>query len=569
MTDEITFESSNLENIEAGQLKAKLSADGTRVLRYYIDFRQTALDLHKELTAPDVWILQNKVNTLMAQWDKRYDAYRAKREVAKGKELAGDLTIQAELQRDALRNTLNRTLTIDDTVDWMVLKDNSEYQAKPFPEDFREIPVERPKPDFPKIGILQKILGRTARLKAEYELSLETYRLEAKTVSQKNSVRRRDFEIKRDAWNREQITKKRAFERRQTEENTKVDYLERAWLEGQTEAVEEHASIVLEASQHEEVVPKEWELQYQPAAKLMLVRYRLPSPDTLPTVKTVRFVAATGELKETSISDKDLKALFDDLCYQVCLRTLHELFEADIPHNISKIVFNGWTDSIDKATGKRAVSTLLSVMTTREDFLNINLAQIDPKTCFKALKGISASTLIGLTPIAPVMELIKTDRRFVGTQAVELEDDGTTNLAAMNWEEFEHLVRDVFEREFAARGGEVKITQSSNDGGVDAVAFDPDPISGGKIIIQAKRYTRTVGLSAVRDLYGTTMNEGASRGILVTTADYGPAAYKFAADKPLTLMTGAHLLHLLEKHGTKAKIDIRGARQQMGLKEKR
>lgn len=95
---------------------------------------------------------------------------------------------------------------------------------------------------------------------------------------------------------------------------------------------------------------------------------------------------------------------------------------------------------------------------------------------------------------------------------------------------------------------------------MDAVAFDPDPITGGKIVIQAKRYTRTVGVSAVRDLYGTVMNEGASRGILVTTADYGPDAYSFANGKPLTLMNGANLLHMMQRHGQKAKIDLKEAR---------
>lgn len=106
----------------------------------------------------------------------------------------------------------------------------------------------------------------------------------------------------------------------------------------------------------------------------------------------------------------------------------------------------------------------------------------------------------------------------------------------------------------------MKVTRSSSDGGVDAIAFDPDPISGGKIVIQAKRYTRTVTVSAVRDLFGTVMNEGASKGILVTTADYGPDAYQFATGKPLTLLNGANLLHLMEKHGYNARIDIREAR---------
>jgi restriction system protein len=114
----------------------------------------------------------------------------------------------------------------------------------------------------------------------------------------------------------------------------------------------------------------------------------------------------------------------------------------------------------------------------------------------------------------------------------------------------------------------VKITQASSDGGVDAVAFDPDPITGGKIVIQAKRYTQTVGVSAVRDLFGTVQHEGASRGILITTADYGPDAHKFASGKPLSLLSGSHLLHMLSKHGFNAKIDLREARKELRLKDR-
>lgn len=132
----------------------------------------------------------------------------------------------------------------------------------------------------------------------------------------------------------------------------------------------------------------------------------------------------------------------------------------------------------------------------------------------------------------------------------------------MDWESFEHLVRQIFEQEFVSEGGEVKVTQASRDGGVDAVAFDPDPIRGGKYMIQAKRYTRTVGVAAVRDLYGTVIHEGADRGILVTTSDYGADSVNFAKDKPLTLINGAQLLSLLEKHGHQARIDLREAREQ-------
>jgi len=64
----------------------------------------------------------------------------------------------------------------------------------------------------------------------------------------------------------------------------------------------------------------------------------------------------------------------------------------------------------------------------------------------------------------------------------------------------------------------------------------------------------------VRDLYGTVVNEGANRGILVTTSDYGPDAYRFAQGKPLTLLNGGNLLSLLSEHGHSARINLSEAR---------
>ena len=83
----------------------------------------------------------------------------------------------------------------------------------------------------------------------------------------------------------------------------------------------------------------------------------------------------------------------------------------------------------------------------------------------------------------------------------------------------------------------------------------PGPIFGGKVVIQAKRYKNTVGVSAARDLFGTLQNEGASKGILVTTSGYGQASFDFAQNKPIELIDGANLLYLLSEHaGIEAKI---------------
>jgi len=118
--------------------------------------------------------------------------------------------------------------------------------------------------------------------------------------------------------------------------------------------------------------------------------------------------------------------------------------------------------------------------------------------------------------------------------------------------DFESLITNLFQK----MGLETRQTQASRDGGVDCVAYDPRPIFGGKVVIQAKRYKNTVGVSAVRDLYGTMQNEGASKGILVTTSGYGKSSFEFADGKPLELLSGSNLLYLLAEHaGIEARIE--------------
>ena len=192
---------------------------------------------------------------------------------------------------------------------------------------------------------------------------------------------------------------------------------------------------------------------------------------------------------------------------------------------------------------------------------NYRIPKIDAKNCFKSLKGIAAPELASLIPVRPLLVIDKDDSRFVEAYDVVEQIDEGYNLATMHWKDFENLVRELFEKEFCTQGSEVKITQSSHDGGVDAIIFDPDPIRGGKIIVQAKRYTNIVGVSNVRDLYGTVLNEGAIKGILVTTSNYGADSYEFAKNKPLTLLNGSHLLHLLAKQGKKAIIDLKKAKE--------
>jgi restriction system protein len=562
----ITIRSTNIDELEVGQLNVKWNARGDRILRYYIDVRHKKMNLHRELGAPELFILQSKVDTLLADWDNKYVNFLMRQTFRSGKEAADEMTVDAIRRQEHIGRILAHTLTVNDEVDWNTLKDRSAY---PMPETFpaprpTTAPVPEPEYEQPRIGFIDIILGKRRHLEEQAQArnaqSAEYWRRVEHKRETEHAVAIADWERREAQFWADHHEAKAAYEAAQAASHAKVDALCESIMNGDPEAIIEHASLVLENSDYDGLFEKSFEVQYRPDDKLLLLAYELPAPEDLPQVKVVKFVKATGELVETRISDRERKSNFDSACYQISLRTIHELFEADVAGNISTILFNGMVESVDPATGMERRACILSVLVHREEFCRIDLSRADPKACFKALKGVSAASLAALAAVPPIFEMDREDRRFIDAREVTPRIDDSTNLASIPWDDFEHLVRELFEKEFLSRGGEVKVTQSSSDGGVDAVAFDPDPISGGKIVIQAKRYTRTVGVAAVRDLYGTVLNEGASKGILVTTADYGPDAYRFASGKPLSLLNGANLLHLLQKHGYQAKIDLAGAR---------
>lgn len=296
-------------------------------------------------------------------------------------------------------------------------------------------------------------------------------------------------------------------------------------------------------------VVKDYELQYLKDSKTIIVSCYLPNADTVPRVIQHKYVSTRNEIDEKLLTDKKFEKFYSNIIYMCCLKTINDILKSDDDNNIDNIVYNGWVKYLDKRTGKNAESCVITVETTKETFLDINIENVDYKECIKGLKGMFAPSILSLTPVVPYMKINREDSRFIENHDVaNIELDGF-NLATMPWEDFEYFVRELFDKIFNANGGEVKITQASHDGGVDAIAFDDDPIRGGKFVIQAKRYNNVVPVSAVRDLYGTMIHEGATKGILVTTSSYGKEAYDFAKDKPISLIDGQDLLGLLNKYG--------------------
>lgn len=281
----------------------------------------------------------------------------------------------------------------------------------------------------------------------------------------------------------------------------------------------------------------------------------------IPDLTRVEFVKSGAKFQWRAVSTAERKRLAQLLNRSLCIRAAYLIAMCDPDSLYETVAINARQKWFDPATGEPREGVVASLMATKAELRRLQPGQLDPEACFRHLLGIATPNILNAAPVRPIFVLNTADNRVVANRDVAAQLPEEANLAAMAWEDFEHLVRQLFELMFANQGVEVKVTRASRDRGVDAIVFDPDPIRGGKYVIQAKRYTRTVDVAAVRDLYGTVMNEGANRGILVTTSSYGPDSYDFAKDKPISLIDGPNLLVLLRKHGRNYRIDIEEARR--------
>jgi hypothetical protein len=164
----------------------------------------------------------------------------------------------------------------------------------------------------------------------------------------------------------------------------------------------------------------------------------------------------------------------------------------------------------------------------RDAFAEIVLdePELDPKACLKGfLNSLISPNPYDLVPVEPVLKFDLSKYKFVEEMDVIAGLDSRPDLLALTPGEFEHLTRRLFE----SMGMQSWKTQDSKDDGVDAVAVNEDTIVGGLCIIQAKRYSKIVGVEAVHALAGVMDDKNAAKGVLVTTSWVGKASRDFAA----------------------------------------
>ncbi|MDQ6949229.1 MAG: restriction endonuclease [Actinomycetota bacterium] len=443
---------------------------------------------------------------------------------------------------DALATLLADTLGVDDYLDFESLKEHPDLPARQ--QSPLDAPAEEPRLltflPAPQTG-LGAMLGFGKTRHAEAVAAAEQRYAEAAQAHREQEAARREELARHIAAHDKWINEVKQWTAAQ---HAEVDAFQAAFEQGDPEVVVAYFELVFQRSVYPNGFPQMFKLAYVPESRQLVVEYELPTVASVPTVKTYRYVRASDTISDSARPSTHVRGTYAEVVAQVTLRTLHEVFEADRGRHVDVVVFNGVLHTTDPGSGRPIKPCLVTVRATKDTFAELELGLLEPLACLRHLSAGVSKNPAELVPVRPVLEFDMVDPRFVAESDALSLLDARPNLMELRWGDFEVLIQNLFTK----MGLDAKQTRASRDGGVDCVAYDPRPVFGGKVVIQAKRYKNTVGVSAVRDLFGTLQNEGASKGILVTTSGYGQASFEFAKNKPIELIDGANLLYLLKQH---------------------
>ncbi|MCM2417899.1 hypothetical protein [Streptomyces sp. RKAG293] len=163
-------------------------------------------------------------------------------------------------------------------------------------------------------------------------------------------------------------------------------------------AIQDYVSIVLSNSLYPEVFPVEHDHAFNLGSRELTLAVSVPDPSTVPSVKGYRYVKARDEITSTDLPIREKKDRYANAVWQVAVRSLHEVFEADRAGKIHSIALTVGVNTIDPGTGRPATVPLVVVAADRETFNGFDLARVVPQATLQHLGAALSKAPFDLVP---------------------------------------------------------------------------------------------------------------------------------------------------------------------------
>ncbi len=149
----------------------------------------------------------------------------------------------------------------------------------------------------------------------------------------------------------------------------------------------------------------------------------------------------------------------------------------------------------------------------------------------KSLIAAGVIIVIGLVSLTVIIRLIRE------AQAARLRRSGIAQIDKMDGIQFEKYLEQLFR----LQGYKANATRAQGDYGADLVIIR----NGEKIVVQAKRYSKNVGLKAVQEVHGAIAHYKASAGWVVTNSGYTQQARNLALSNNVRLIGRDELVEMI------------------------
>lgn len=371
--------------------------------------RNDYLGKEKLIKANSSWELQLKMESELEKWKVQEERARNKERVNDLKEQAFEMTEEAKEKLEELRNILNYTLEVDDKLDWDSQKDTSQYKGFTY-----DLPEPNLKDIYTELRVPKKsffeIIFKGLRIKRE---NLET---EATLIFNK---RNEEYFTNKNLSYSKYLKDKDNFYDKQKLKNDKIDRWRRNFENNDVDAIERYIEVILGNSVYPYPINMEYEVDYLSEEKKVLVSFRLPHPNEIPNNIEYKYSPTKKEIVSKCLNKTETSLLYDNTIFQITLRTIHEIFEAVYTNSVESIIFNGWVESVDEATGNETLTCIISVEANRGQFEKIDLSRIEYKACLDSLGAVYKKNLIKLQPIEPILDINKDNEYFEVEEAEE------------------------------------------------------------------------------------------------------------------------------------------------------
>ncbi|MCR8744180.1 restriction endonuclease [Romboutsia lituseburensis] len=278
---------------------------------------------------------------------------------------------------------------------------------------------------------------------------------------------------------------------------------------------------------------------YSKETKTLVIDYLLPKDNIVPNVQEYEYIQKGDKIKAKLRKEKDIKSIYNEVIFSIVIRTISEVFNFDKPNNIDNIVFNGYIEDIDLATGQDIKPYIISATINKEKFKYIDVKRINKLKCLKETMQarININSNLELKYINPICKCNHFNKSIVNNDSI--------NLLDVDPYEFEDLVTILFRK----MGYNAVTTNKSNDGGIDCEFHYEDPLVSGKIIGQVKKYKNNIDIPKLREFECVLRNSDAMKGIFISTSNFSPQCKIFAASNNIQLINGNELIELFNRHG--------------------